>query len=316
MKRNKKLVHGPSVRYFQHSAGIVNNKKPALVRLVLPMLSTLMLLGGGGYYGLVQYQKSRPVVLSNQSQFEPVEIKEAEESTINLEPFQAREDELLAGEIQKTIDSLPDDTEWAVSVRDLNSGRMANINSDKKMEAASFYKMFLLAPLEKRLSADYWSSYIGSQPISECVIAMIEISDNDCPVSLGDYMGWNTVDILNHELGFNNTTVNTTDGNKTTAKDMSELVYRLQNSMILSDKARRLVFDALYEQRYRDGIPTGCGQDCLVGNKTGNLDGIKHDAAVVKHREAHYIIVIMSTGNGSWDQVAEIAGSVDKAMLP
>ncbi len=314
--RNKKRVSGPSVRYYQHSAGIVTNKKPALVRIVLPVFMAVFMMAGAGYFSLRQFEQQRPVVLSNQSQFEPVEVKEEEPSDIDLEPFQAKEDEQLADQIQEKIDSMPKGTEWAVSVRDLNSGRMANINADKKMESASFYKMFLLAPLEKRLSAEYWGSWISNYTIEECVTAMIEISDNDCPQALGNYMGWNTVDALNHELGFKNTTINTQTGNLTTSRDMSELMYRLQNSMMLSDKARRLVFDALYNQRYRDGIPNGCGQECLVGNKTGNLDGIKHDAAVVKHGSAHYIIVIMSSGNSDWGQVADVAGAVDVIMNP
>lgn len=316
MKRNKKLSSGPGVRYFQYRSGIVNTKKPLAVRVGLPVLSALLILGGGGYFGLQQYQQRRPVTLSNQSQFEPVEVEEKEASTIDLEPFQAKEDEKLAAQIKEKLSDMPKDAEWAVSVRDLNSGRMANINADKRMEAASLYKMFLLAPLEKRLSADYWGSYISSNTINDCVRLMIEISDNDCPQVLGKYMGWQNVDPLNHEMGFKNTTVNTTDGNMTTSRDMSELMYRLQNSMMLSDKARRLVFDALYEQRYRDGIPNGCGQECLVGNKTGNLDGIKHDAAVVKHGSAHYIIVIMSSGNSDWSQVADIAKHVDVIMNP
>lgn len=316
MKRTKKRVNGPSVRYFQYNAGVVLKKKPALVRIVLPVFVTVFVLAGGSYVGLRQFDQRKPVTLSNQSQFEPVEAETTATSTIDLEPFQAKEDELLADEIKAKLHDMPSGTNWSVSVRDLNSGRMANINADKQMTAASFYKMFLLAPLEKRLSSEYWESYVSNQTISQCVVAMIEVSDNDCPRYLSWYMGRTSVDTVNQELGFKKTTVGFEEGNMTTSRDMSELMYRLQNSMLLSDKARRLVFDGLYDQKYRDGIPAGCGEECLVGNKTGDLEGIKHDAAVVKHGQAHYIVVIMSSGNGSWEQIADIAKAVDTAMLP
>lgn len=172
-----------------------------------------------------------------------------------------------------------------------------------------------MAPLEKKLSADYWKSRLGNQTINSCVEAMIKKSDNDCANAVGNYAGWKTIDPLNQGLGFTKTKINAKDNQQTTARETADLLYRLQNSQILSDKGRRVFFDAFYEQQHRYGIPAGCGQDCLVGNKTGESNNVKHDAAIVTHGSTQYVVVIMSTG-ANWAQLADVAHTIDLAMLP
>lgn len=315
MKRNKKLSSATSVRYFNHQLGVTNTRPSLMLSVFLPLVITIGLIGGGGLYGYDYYQKSRPVLLSTDQPAEVVKVPKEDSEPISPKAYQAKEDEQLAKTIQKKIDSLPKNSEWSVSVRDLNSGRMANINADTSTRAASLYKLFLLSPLEKKISADNWKSSFGNQTINSCVTAMIKVSDNDCPQSLGSYINWKTVDLHNESIGFKNTKISKTGAQVTTTRDVSELMYRLQNSQILSDKARRLVFDSLYEQKYRSGIPAGCGSECLVGNKTGEIDNFKHDAAIIKHDSSQYVLVIMSTG-ASWQQVADVAHSIDDAMLP
>lgn len=315
MKRNKQLLSGPSVRYYEHTVGIVNKKRSVFLTVFLPVVLVLGLLGGGGLFGYNYYKNNQPVRQSVETPAVVQTLAAAEEEPIIQKAVQAKEDKQLAALVREKVDEMPKNTKWAVSIRDLNSGRMANVNADNKMESASLYKLFLLAPLEKKISADYWKSSLGKQSISACVTAMIKVSDNDCGNAVGTYTGWKNIDVLNQSLGFVNTKVNTKDGNVTTAREVSELMYRLQNSQLLSDKARRLVFDALYEQKYRSGIAAGCGSECLVGNKTGEIDNVRHDTAVVTHGSTKYVVTIMSTG-GSWSQIADIARTVDDAMNP
>lgn len=316
MKRNKKLFAGPKVRYFEHSAGVVNTRKPLILTVFLPSVIVMALLGAGGVYGYNNYLKPVAVASAQEAPVEvPKPVEEADTSPVEQKAFQAKEDVGLSGTIKEKLDTMPKDTKWSVSVRDLNSGRMANINADNQMESASLYKLFLLAPLEKKISADNWKSKVGDKTINACVEAMIKVSDNDCPQALGNYINWKTIDTYNESLGFKNTKIGKKDQQVTSSRDVSELMYRLQNSQILSDKARRLVFDALYGQKYRTGIPTGCGSECLVGNKTGDLSKVKHDAAIVTHGSAKYVVVVMSEG-GSWQQIGDIARAVDIAMLP
>ncbi len=274
----------------------------------------MLMLVGGGIYGFDLYQK-RQVLQRADSSPVVADIAEKEPAVDPQQPKQATEDKGLADTIQKKLDTMPKNTQWSVSVRDLKSERMANVNADTSTEAASLFKLFLLPSLEKKLSADNWKVKLGGKTTAACVEAMIKVSDNDCAVAVGGYINWKSIDDYNRGLGFTATTVNSKTVQTTTSREVSQMLYRLQNSQILSDKARRIVFDALYEQKYRSGIPAGCGQECLVGNKTGENGPVKHDAAVVTHGASQYIVVIMST-NASWAQVADVAHTVDLSMLP
>lgn len=316
LKRNKNRYSGRSVRYFDYRLGVVNSKKPRIATVFLPGLIVLSILGGGGFYGYSLYEKPVTNARANAAPIEVETVAEQYNDQTDQKSYQAKEDSMLASSIKSKIKKMPAGSEWAVSIRDLNSGRMANVNADIQMDSASLYKLFLLAPLEKKLSADNWKSKLGTQSIEQCVDLMIRVSDNDCPQAIGSFINWKTVDTYNQSLGFANTVIGTKGSQVTTTRDVSELVFRLQNSQMLSDKARRIVFDALYEQKFRSGVPTGCGQDCLVGNKTGDLSNVKHDVAIVKHDDAHYVVAIMSSGNSTWQQVADLASSIDEAMRP
>ena len=314
MNRNKKLFGRKTNRYFNHRIGAYNAQRSIWSSILLPSL-TLFIIGGIASVGYVYYQQNNVVLSINQNPEQIEKVAELSQEQIDQKALQAKEDPLLVQVIKDKIDEMPKASQWEVSLRDLKSGRMANVNSDELMPSASLYKMFLLAPLEKRLSADYWKSYIGSQSINDCVSAMIKVSDNDCPKALANYANWRNIDPHNQSLGFTQTQIGKEDSQVTNAKEVNDLMYRLQNSQILSDKARRLVFDALYEQQYRDGIPAGCGQGCLIANKTGDLDGYKHDAAIVTHGSAQYVLIIM-TKDASWEQIAELSSVIDREMLP
>ena len=314
MNKNKRLFGRKTNRYFDYRIGAYSERRSLWSTIFLPTL-VLLILSSIGTAGYVYYQKNKVILSTETTPAQAIELPLLTQEQIDQKSLQAKEDTSLVRTIQKEIDQMPDGSEWEVSLRDLKSGRMANVNSDTSIQAASLYKLFLLAPLEKKINADNWKSVIGKTSINDCVMAMIKLSDNDCPQSLANYINWKNIDPYNQTLGFKQTKINSKDGQTTTAREVSEMMYRLQNSQILSDKARRLVFDALYEQTFRSGIPAGCGADCLVGNKTGDLDGYRHDAAVVTHGSSKYVLVIM-TKDATWTQIADLSATIDREMLP
>lgn len=312
MKPNKKLFNRRNNSFYNYKTGAYQKQRSAF-NFVLPIMFLVVLgsLAGTGYWVL----NTKVVNARQDGDTKTIEKAEQAQNKFGEQSYTVREDEKLAEAILKKTQSMPASTEWAVSVRDLKTGRMANVNSDKIMPSASLYKLFLLAPLEKKLPADNWRIKINRFSVNECVIAMLKVSDNDCADALAGYSNWNKIDSINSELGFKNTKINKQNSQTTTTRDVAELMYRLQTSKILSDKGRRTVFDALYEQKYRDGIPAGCGEQCLVANKTGEIDNIKNDAAIVSHSGGQYVVVIMSK-NTSWKQVAEVASFVDRELMP
>lgn len=314
MKQKNRAIRGPKIQYFNHNFGVVNARRPKTLTVFLPTLVTVFVIGSV-FFGFGALQNSRLAQRADDKPKVVVQQPAADEAEARPKSKEAREDKALAKTIEIKLKTMPRGTKWAVSVRDLNSERMANINADQQEEAAGIHNLFLLAPLEKKLHAEHWNSKLGKQSIAACVEQMIKKSDIDCANALGGYAGWKTIDSYNQTIGFTKTKISSKDDQKTTARETANLLYRLQNSQILSDIGRRAFFDALYEQDYRYGIAAGCGQDCLVGNKTGESSKVKHDAAIVTHNKAQYVVVIMSSG-ANWAQLAEIAKTIDQAMTP
>jgi beta-lactamase class A len=314
VKSKIRAIRGPQVRYFKHDLGVVNAKRSRL-KMGVSVCMSLALLSTSAY-GLFNYYHSSTTALRESQEAAKLEQKQTQEQPkLQESSKRAKEDEALAKLIDKKLREMPKGTKWSVSVRDLNSERMANVHADDAHESASLYKLFLLAPLESKLNATLWNQRIAGNTFAGCAELMIKKSDNPCAVAIGNYVTWKNIDITNQSQGFMKTKLNSATSQQTTSREVSDLIYRLQNSQLLSDKARRVVFDGLYRQQFREGIPKGCGPDCLVGNKTGETEKVRHDAAVVTHETAMYVIVIMSEG-GTWQQIADVAHTVDQAMLP
>lgn len=221
-----------------------------------------------------------------------------------------QEDELLKEQISKRIEGYPGNQQWSVFIYDLTTDRTVSINTDKEFDSASLYKLFLLEALEKKLPQDKWQkTKVDKVRISDCVQAMLKTTDDPCSEELGAYLDWKNIDDVNAKNGFPKTKLSGNDGRKTTSGEVGELLVRLKKGHILSDKTRRFVFDAMYQQNYSKGIPLGC-TGCRTANKSGELSGVSHDAGVVTHGPNSYVLVVMSQG-GTFEQISDITKLVD-----
>lgn len=317
MKKQFGGIKGPKVRYFNHRHGAVSARKPIMRSVVLPVLMTVAMMGGG-FFGFAEYENARSrVVRANESAqvTQAAEQVEKQEPVQDQKPRQAKEDKDIAKSIKKKIDAMPRNTMWAVSVRDLKSERMANINADEQVQAGQLGTMFVLSALERKQPTERWGYKMNTQTIESCVINMIKASDTNCAEALGSRADWKNIDPMNKGLGFPSTSVRSDGKHTTTAREVSDLMYRLQNSQLLGDKARRVVFDGLYSQKSNEGVPKACGTNCLVAHKTSDQNELKHDAAIVTQGDRQYVVVIMSTGT-TWAQVSDVAKTVHEQMKP
>lgn len=302
---------GKAVRYT-NKVGVIPKR-----RLWIPVLSMMVLfasLGGGAYvnrYAIMSFIINDTIPRA-QAIAPGEDTKPAPNAGDIAKAALQEQDELLATKISSKISEFPSKQEWSVYVYDINTGRSASINADKVYPAASLYKLFLLAPLESKMEFGNWKSRIGSTTVSGCVQAMLQVSDNQCAQSIASVANWQYVDKSNEQNGFIKTKVAGRSGQQTTPREVGELLTRLKKGQMLSDSARRLVFDALYNQKYDKGIPRGCG-DCRTANKTGDINGYVHDAGVVTHGPNSYILVAMSKG-GSFNQIAELTEVVDTQL--
>jgi beta-lactamase class A len=70
--------------------------------------------------------------------------------------------------------------------------------------------------------------------------------------------------------------------NLVTADDLALLLVALAEGRLAGPGATAACEETLLAQEYRDGIPAGLPADVVVGNKTGWVDGVNHDVALVR----------------------------------
>lgn len=84
--------------------------------------------------------------------------------------------------------------------------------------------------------------------------------------------------------------------NRTTACDMATCLARLHWGELLGPAATAEVGGVLERQQYREKIPLLLPEGIRVAHKTGELDGVRHDAALVLHPHHPYVVTCLT-----WD---------------
>jgi len=198
---------------------------------------------------------------------------------------------------------------YAISVMEMGSGRSASSNGSKQYVAASTYKLFVAYAVIKEVEAGRmnWSDSFNGQTVGSCFDKMIIISDNACPKAFAARIGWQTIEDEAHAIGMSQAT-QLTPSPFTTANDLALFLYKLQNGTIISGENRDRLLNDMKQQSYsRAGIPTGTG--VATADKVGDVDGYKHDAAIVYGPKGSYVLVVMTSG-GSWSGIADVARQV------
>jgi beta-lactamase class A len=110
--------------------------------------------------------------------------------------------------------------------------------------------------------------------------------------------------------------------NVTTPRDIGVLLFAILRGAhegidtVARTASCRAMIEVLLGQEYRDMIPAGIRRGIRVANKTGELDGVRNDAAIVDpFGEAPYVLVVLSHGDdgdaGVRAAIAAIAHRVD-----
>ncbi len=311
------LGRSKKVYYFDHRNGVLETKKKSRHQSAISMLVVLFVIGGAGTLSMrVLHMRQDAAARSLQRQTTPVNTEQAAGQTDTLKNVdkKAREDAQFAKKVQSKLKNVPGGQKWSVYIRDVKSDRMVSINADNSMEAANLSSLLITAPLEAKTSSSKWDYKVGNTTVAKCVETLIRNTDQNCRQSLNGYADLKNATSILNGLGFKKTILNDKE-QKTSARDVGELLFRLQNSQVLSDKGRRVVFDGLYGHKMREGIPASCTHGCLVANITGENNNVRHDAAIVTNGSSQYVVVIMTNG-ATWSQIAHVAADIQTELQP
>lgn len=236
-----------------------------------------------------------------------------EQAEVKAEPVQYYVDEnqykINLDELEKDINNIINDTkevtggEWSVYVSIPSTGDSMSINQ-KKMQAASVIKLFIMGAVYEDYDAIV--KEYGGVDIDSLIESMIIISDNESADELvtilgrGDSVeGRKIVTDYCHKLGLKNTNMdrmiiddNTVRDNYTTTEDTAKFLEMILSGELPHSKE---MLQHLQNQERTTKIPAGIPVTVTTANKTGELDDVQNDSAIIFAKKP-YIICVMSDG--------------------
>lgn len=154
-------------------------------------------------------------------------------------------------------------------------------------------------------------SRIGEEyPMSAMVRAMIQYSDNAASNALISFFGTGKINEIGQLIGLQATTMARRFGccpdgvpnlNRSTARDMGELLYAIEIGLrdgvprLLSPQSCQAMIDMMLGQEDREKIPAGLPRGVRVANKTGEIERVRNDVAIVDPYGARPFVLAILT---------------------
>ncbi len=95
--------------------------------------------------------------------------------------------------------------------------------------------------------------------------------------------------------------------NVTTAADIAALYLMLVNGQIVSESVSQEMLVLLEDQQINDRLPAYLPEETVVAHKTGNLDGLVHDAGVIFAPAGPVVVVVLTEDLDEWQAIDLIA---------
>ncbi|MDF2461078.1 MAG: serine hydrolase [Candidatus Saccharibacteria bacterium] len=277
----------PSLRLPQ-----IDWKRPAVA---FSLIATAVMVSAFGYQAM-----STPKSVASTTVSAPAPVKSVAPA---VAPAPVKEG------LQKLIDDFAaaNGGSWGIVVKDLKTGQTASYQPDAQFTSASLYKLFVAQRIYQRIDIGqltYGSPAGGGtgKNVEQCLTVMINISDNPCGRALGTMVGWGKQNQSLEQEGYVTTDLSTPQ--KTSAADVARLYDRLYGGTLLSPNSSTRFMDLLKSQRVNNRLPVGLPSGTVIAHKTGDLDGVTHDAGIVFGPKTDYLVVVTS---GPWQAPATAA---------
>lgn len=83
--------------------------------------------------------------------------------------------------------------------------------------------------------------------------------------------------------------------NRTTARDLGIILSHIAQGTAVSAEKDSIMIEIMKDQFYKDVIVAGLPDDAVVANKTGSIDGVEHDSAIVYLPDGKsYVLIYLS----------------------
>jgi beta-lactamase class A len=103
--------------------------------------------------------------------------------------------------------------------------------------------------------------------------------------------------------------------NQVTAHDLARVLLGIAGGTLASPHTCREIEAVLADQEHRDKIPAGLPAGTNVANKTGWVEGVAHDAALVRPADRPpYVLVVCTTTDLPEEVAAELIAGISRTL--
>jgi beta-lactamase class A len=174
-------------------------------------------------------------------------------------------------------------------------------NADEPVVSASLYKLAILLHAESLIDQGklrHTDALAGTElTVEDALELMVVNSDNDTALELLSTFGPAAVNATLRREGIPGIHLAEDDGeNVATARGIGTFFTRLAQRRLLSPAASDRMIARLERTEHRARLPAQLPEGVRVAHKTGDLDGIFHDAGIVFTRGGPRVVVVMT-----WD---------------
>ncbi len=232
-------------------------------------------------------------VLSKNFEDDAEEQKAAAQAKLKAAQERKTKQDGLLAEVNQT---LVVNTEFAVSIIDINNSENFGISETASFHSASVTKVLVAtAALQGVESGKYkLTQTLGNSTFKYQLQQMINQSNNNSWDLFNNLLGFNGEQKVADQLGLTGVNMNQTH---MTTNAVSQLLLKLYKGEALQTENRDLLFSFMQntetENRITPSIPTGVS----FYHKTGTFNGGVHDAAIVIHPKNPFILVIFTNDN-------------------
>ena len=204
---------------------------------------------------------------------------------------------------------------------------------DRVVRTASLYKLGVMAEAYRQAAAneisldgttveisdedvgeDYFTPPGTVLTVRDAVERMITLSDNAPAHALLRLVDTHKVNRTFIALGMLDTRINaglppeeqTDTVNTTTARDIARFFMLLVRGNLVAPAESAEMLGVLSRQKINDRLSAGVPEGTTIAHKTGDLDGISHDAGVIFRPAGPRIAVVLTTDYRSFDDVVTL----------
>lgn len=208
---------------------------------------------------------------------------------------------------------------WSLYFKRLDTDQSIGIGDDEKMVAASLIKLFIAGEFYTLAE----QGELDVEKFNNMPDLMISISDNGAANSLINACTMEKINEFAKEKGYEETELNRRmlewngTENYTSARDCGRMLEEVLKGEYVSGEASERILEDLRNQKRTSKIPAGVPDGIETANKTGELDNVDNDAAIIWSPSCTYILCIMSSdAGGRISEIRKLSSMVYNAVNP